>query len=52
MALADVLCLAERPGEAAPLIQEAFRLYEQKGNVVSAGKARSLLAELPSTRTK
>jgi hypothetical protein len=32
--------------EAAPLIQEALRLYEQKGNLVSAGKARALLGEL------
>jgi tetratricopeptide (TPR) repeat protein len=52
MALADVLCLAERPAEAIPVIKEALRLFEQKGNVVSAGKARSLVAELPSTRTK
>jgi tetratricopeptide (TPR) repeat protein len=52
MALADVLCLAERPAEAIPVIKEALRLFEQKGNVVSAGKARSLVAEVPSTRTK
>jgi tetratricopeptide (TPR) repeat protein len=45
-ALAEVLRLAERPGEAAPVIQEALNLYEQKGNVVSAGKARALLGEL------
>ncbi len=31
---------------AAPLIQKALRLYEQKGNLVSAGKARALLGEL------
>ena len=46
MALAEVLCLAERPREAVPVIQEALNLYEQKGNVVSAGKARALLGEL------
>jgi tetratricopeptide (TPR) repeat protein len=46
MALAEVLRLAERPDEAAPFIDQALRLYEQKGNLVSAGKARSLLAEL------
>jgi tetratricopeptide (TPR) repeat protein len=46
MALAEVLRIAERPDEAVPLIEEALRLYEQKGNVVSAGKARSLLDEL------
>jgi predicted ATPase/class 3 adenylate cyclase len=46
MALAEVLQLAERSDEAAPFIDQALRLYEQKGNLVSAGKARSLLAEL------
>jgi predicted ATPase len=46
LALADVLRLAERPDEAAPVIREALGLYEQKGNLVSAGRARSLLAEL------
>ena len=50
MALAEVLCLAERPGEAIPVIREALRLFEQKGNVVSAGKARALLDELRSER--
>ena len=29
----------ERPSEALPLIQQALNLYEQKGNVVSAGGA-------------
>jgi tetratricopeptide (TPR) repeat protein len=52
MALAEVLRLADRPGEAVSVIQEALRLYEQKGNLVSADKARSLLEELPSTRTQ
>lgn len=46
MALAEVLQLAERPDEAAPFIDQALRLYEQKGNLVSAGEARSLLAAL------
>ena len=46
MALAEVLQLAGRPDEAAPFIDQALRLYEQKGNLVSAGKAHSLLAEL------
>jgi hypothetical protein len=44
--MVNPLRLAERPGEAAPVIQEALNLYEQKGNVVSAGKARALLGEL------
>jgi tetratricopeptide (TPR) repeat protein len=46
MALAEVLRLAERPSEAVPVVQEALNLYERKGNVVSAGKARALLGEL------
>jgi class 3 adenylate cyclase/tetratricopeptide (TPR) repeat protein len=46
MALAEVLRVGERPDEAGALIQEALRLYEQKGNVVSASRARSLLDEL------
>jgi tetratricopeptide (TPR) repeat protein len=46
IALAEVLRIAERPEEAVPLIEEALRLYKQKGNVVSAGRARSLIAEL------
>jgi tetratricopeptide (TPR) repeat protein len=46
MSLAEVLAVAERPSEAVHPIEEALRLYEQKGNVVSAGKARSFLSEL------
>ena len=46
MALADVIRLAERSDDAIPEVQEALSLYEQKGNVVSAGKARALLGEL------
>jgi class 3 adenylate cyclase/tetratricopeptide (TPR) repeat protein len=46
MALADVLRFAERSHEAVSVIEEALRLYEEKGNLVSAGKARSLLDKL------
>jgi len=46
VALAEVLCLAERPSEAIPVIQQALNLYRQKGNLVSADKARALLGEL------
>jgi tetratricopeptide (TPR) repeat protein len=46
IALAEVLRLADRPEEAATVGEHALRLYEQKGNVVSAGKARALLAEM------
>ena len=46
LALAEVLRLAGRESEAAAEAQESLRLYEEKGNVVSAGWARALLAEL------
>ena len=51
--LAEVLELAERPDEAAPVLAEALHLYQQKGNIVAAEKAEQLLAQLreetPST---
>jgi hypothetical protein len=43
MALAEVLSVAARPREAATALEQAIQLYEQKGNVVSAAKARSEL---------
>jgi hypothetical protein len=43
-----VLRLAGRPKEAAAAVREAIRLYEQKGNIVAAGRLRGLLAERPS----
>jgi predicted ATPase/class 3 adenylate cyclase len=46
IALGDVLRLADRSDEAATVIQDALCLYEQKGNLVSAGRARSLLEGL------
>jgi tetratricopeptide (TPR) repeat protein len=46
LALAEVLRLAGREREATAEAQESLRLYEEKGNVVSAGWARALLAEL------
>ena len=45
MDLAEVLRLVGRPSEAAPAVEEALRLYEQKGNTVSAGRARALLSK-------
>jgi len=44
--LAEVLCLANRSAEASPRVEEALAFFERKGNVVSAGAARSMLDEL------
>jgi hypothetical protein len=41
-----VLQLTDRSDEAFPILRSALELYEQKGNIVSAGKTRTLLAEL------
>jgi class 3 adenylate cyclase/tetratricopeptide (TPR) repeat protein len=46
MALAEVLALAGRPKEAVPLVHEAVRLYEARGALGSAGRARVLLGQL------
>jgi tetratricopeptide (TPR) repeat protein len=46
VALAGVLSLAGRTDEAAAALEEALERYEQKGNVVSAAKARERLARL------
>ena len=43
---AEVLRLADRAAESAPLVEEARTLFEQKGNVVSAAEARALLDAL------
>jgi tetratricopeptide (TPR) repeat protein len=43
LALADVLCGASRPDEAVETARAALALYERKGNVVGAGRARSLV---------
>jgi tetratricopeptide (TPR) repeat protein len=48
--LGEVLRLSERLGEAIPLMQSAQRLYERKGNVVSAARTRSMLEELVPLR--
>jgi tetratricopeptide (TPR) repeat protein len=44
--LAEILTLAGKPENAATALDEAVALYERKGNVVSAAKARALLVEL------
>ena len=46
VALAEVLALADRRGEAAEAVREAIALYEAKGNVLQAGHARARLASL------
>jgi tetratricopeptide (TPR) repeat protein len=46
MDLAEVLLVAGHSDEAAPVLSEALRLHEEKGNLVSAEKTRALLAEL------
>jgi class 3 adenylate cyclase/tetratricopeptide (TPR) repeat protein len=45
--LGEVLGLAGRPQESRVALKEAIRLYEDKGNVVEAGRLRGLLAEPP-----
>jgi hypothetical protein len=46
MDLAEVLRLGENPAEARASLEEALALYERKGNLVSAERARRTLAEL------
>jgi hypothetical protein len=46
LALADVLAIGGRAAQAIPIIEEARVLYDRKGNLVMAEKARTLLAEL------
>jgi tetratricopeptide (TPR) repeat protein len=46
LVLAEVLRLEGRSAEAVAALEEALALYERKGNVVSATKARVMLAEL------
>jgi class 3 adenylate cyclase len=45
MSLAEVLTRVARPG-AAEAVEQALALYERKGNLVSAARARARLAEL------
>jgi tetratricopeptide (TPR) repeat protein len=42
--LAEVLLLAGREEEAAPLLGQALKLFERKGNIVAATSAREMLA--------
>jgi class 3 adenylate cyclase/tetratricopeptide (TPR) repeat protein len=44
--LAEVLSLAGRNGEAASRSREALGLYKRKGNIVSAGRVRTMLEDV------
>jgi ATP/maltotriose-dependent transcriptional regulator MalT len=46
MDLSEVLRLAGRPHAARGAAEEALSRYRRKGNVVSAGRARAVLADL------
>ena len=48
--LAEVLVLAGRTRESVPALEDAVRLYERKGNVVSAERARALMADVGAAR--
>jgi tetratricopeptide (TPR) repeat protein len=48
--LAEVLRVAGRVSEALPYVRDALRLLEQKGNLVSAARAKQLLDELGNAR--
>ncbi len=45
---AEVLEHAEGPGAAEPPLREALKLYERKGDLVSAGRVRNRLLEVSS----
>lgn len=44
--LAEALRAEGRPGEAAAALDQALRLYEEKGNLVSAARVRAALAQM------
>jgi hypothetical protein len=46
MDLAEVLELAGRSDDACGVLERALELFERKGNVVSAEKARAQLAQV------
>jgi len=45
LVLAEILSFRGRENEADGQIREALRLYEQKGNAVSAERAKAMLPE-------
>jgi DNA-binding SARP family transcriptional activator/tetratricopeptide (TPR) repeat protein len=46
MDLAEILALADRPGDAVAAVEEATRLYDRKGHLVSARDARAFMDRL------
>src|SRR6266545_1551476 len=44
--VAEVLALANRPQEATEALEQALERYERKGNLVSAQRGQTRLAEL------
>ncbi|MDP9302249.1 MAG: AAA family ATPase [Actinomycetota bacterium] len=49
MSLAYVLRKAGRPGEATTMVREALQLYERKGDVADASKARAELEDVSTS---
>jgi tetratricopeptide (TPR) repeat protein len=47
--LAEVLSLAGKPEESAAAVQEATRLYEQKGNLAAIARLASTPTPAPPT---
>jgi class 3 adenylate cyclase/tetratricopeptide (TPR) repeat protein len=50
--LAEVLLLAGKPDEAAAALEQALERYERKGNLVSAQRAQTRLAELQDAASR
>jgi len=50
--LAEVLLLIRKPAEAAAALEQALERYERKGNLVSAGRTRTRLAELQDAASR
>jgi class 3 adenylate cyclase/tetratricopeptide (TPR) repeat protein len=51
MDLGEVLRLAGRPDDALPAVEQALHLHDEKGDVVSAAKARASIEELRRSRS-
>jgi tetratricopeptide (TPR) repeat protein len=51
MDLAEILVLAERREDAVPVVEEATRLYDQKGHLIGARKTRGFMDQLQSRQS-